>query len=116
MNNAFQHAQLVFAAVAAIAGVVSGVCWVKAARIEIPRIYDTRGTTFLSGPIDHSEPQKLDPIAAALRDQAGWNSWAAMSAAVAAFATSAAFISQIFPELSAGLVVLGLTIRTQPEA
>jgi hypothetical protein len=115
VNVAFQHAQLVFAAIA-IAGVVSGVCWVKAARIEIPVIYDTRRTSFLHGPQDHSAPQKLDPIAAALREQAGWNSWAAISAAVAAFAASAAFIAQISPQLSAWLVVLGFTIRTQPEA
>jgi hypothetical protein len=108
---AFQYAQLVFAAIGAVFGIISGVCWVRAARVEIPIIYDTRGMTFFGGTHDHTEPQRLDPVVEKLREQAGWNSWAANSAAVAAFAATAAFLCQVFPTLSAWLVVLGLTIK-----
>ena len=83
--------QFIATAIASWAGIMSAFYWTKTADVPIPLRFDTRGQTFLGGKRDHTQPQKLDPMYEALRDQGIWNSKAARKAAVAAGAAAAAF-------------------------
>ena len=88
------HVQLAVNSIAVLFGFASAFCWYRSATIDVPDIFDLEGGCY-AHPNEANQAQHLDPMVLPLRNQAWWNRWAAICAAIAAAGMAITFLFQI---------------------